>query len=264
MYVINKIEGETPLEALEQLRREKGIDASVPMTYAGRLDPMAEGLLLILVGDECKKKEEYLGLDKEYDVHVLLGVGSDTGDILGIVDSGIKELNNKFGNFTKEAFEELIKLKIIELIGKRVEKYPSFSSKPIKGKPLFMYAKEGSLASLDKDEIPQKEIEIHAIDFLGMEPIEQRELIETAIERIKKVKGDFRQKEIVESWKKLDHGLIKGDESGDFLIIKIHVKSSSGAYMRTLAQKLGESLDTTGIKALAWKIKRTKIGDFAL
>ena len=257
MYVINKLEGETPLEALESFRLEKGIDLLSPMTYAGRLDPMAEGLLLILFGDECKKKGQYLGLDKEYDLEVLLGVGSDTGDILGII-----------GKYDMRSFEfedislELIQEKINMLIGKRTEKYPAFSSKPMKGKPMFMHAKEGKLIDFNEDEIPQKEIEIYSIDFISKEIINQTKLVETAIKRIGKVKGDFRQKEIINFW----NNLLKNEDGYDmhlnqFSIIKLHVKSSSGAYMRTLAQKLGESLCT---KALAWKIKRTKIGEYAL
>ena len=54
MILVNKQIGETPLEALEKVRREHGFDANLPMTYAGRLDPMAEGLLIVLVGEECK------------------------------------------------------------------------------------------------------------------------------------------------------------------------------------------------------------------
>jgi tRNA U55 pseudouridine synthase TruB len=67
--VIHKHIGETPLEALERFRRmqiekETDLDSKrnwqiVPMTYAGRLDPMAEGELLILIGDECRNKEKY-------------------------------------------------------------------------------------------------------------------------------------------------------------------------------------------------------------
>ena len=58
-YFVHKRWGETPLEALERLRAEEGIAADVPMTYAGRLDPAAEGLLIILTGEECKNKDAY-------------------------------------------------------------------------------------------------------------------------------------------------------------------------------------------------------------
>ncbi len=56
--------GETPLECLERMRIKHNIGQNTPMTYAGRLDPMADGLLIVLVGEECKKKDTYLGLNK--------------------------------------------------------------------------------------------------------------------------------------------------------------------------------------------------------
>jgi tRNA U55 pseudouridine synthase TruB len=40
--------GETPLECLERFRVENSEYKDVPMTYAGRLDPMAEGVLIVL------------------------------------------------------------------------------------------------------------------------------------------------------------------------------------------------------------------------
>ncbi len=250
--------GQTPLEALELLRHEKEIDPSMPMTYAGRLDPMAEGLLLILIGDECKKKDQYLGLDKEYEIEVLLGMSSDTGDVLGKIKLEDKISDSRFENEgdVQKITEEIIQEKLKLLIGKRMEKYPAYSSKPVNGKPLFMHAKEEGLSDI---EMPEKEIEIYSIDFVGTCEISKDKLVETAIERITKVKGDFRQEEIVHAWKQLSSDDVA--VSGHFQIIKLKVNASSGAYMRTLAEKLGESL---GTQALAWGIKRTKIGDFTL
>ena len=83
MIVANKELGETPLECIERARIELGLDANMPMTYAGRLDPLASGKLLILMGEECKEKEKYLGYDKEYEIEVLFGIKTDTGDALG-------------------------------------------------------------------------------------------------------------------------------------------------------------------------------------
>lgn len=71
--VIYKNIGETPLEALERFRADHVEYKNEPMTYAGRLDPMASGKLIILIGEECKNKDEYLKLDKEYEVDILLG-----------------------------------------------------------------------------------------------------------------------------------------------------------------------------------------------
>jgi tRNA pseudouridine55 synthase len=242
-FLVNKHQGETPLEALERLRAEKAISKDVPMTYAGRLDPMAEGLLLILVGEECKKKEQYLGLDKEYEVEVLLGVGSDTGDVLGKLKGKIQKAKVKV---EKKKVEEVLK----SLIGKRKEKYPAFSSRPVKGKPLFVHTREGN----GDIEMPEKEIEIYSIELFDVREKSGDDLVKEAIERISKVKGDFRQKEIVDSWKAL-----KIPQT--FIIVKLKVRSSSGAYMRTLAERIGEKLDQP---AVAWSIKRSKMGDYSL
>ena len=52
--------GETPLEALEAFRARNKKYKNEKMTYAGRLDPMAEGVLIVLVGEEVHNKEKYL------------------------------------------------------------------------------------------------------------------------------------------------------------------------------------------------------------
>ena len=82
--VVEKKVGETPLHALEAFRAQHQELFEVPLTYAGRLDPMAEGKMLILIGEECKNQDAYRGLDKEYEIEVLLDAGSDTGDVLGV------------------------------------------------------------------------------------------------------------------------------------------------------------------------------------
>lgn len=68
--------GETPFAALSKWRKENPKYQDTPACYAGRLDPMAKGKLLILLGNECKKKDHYTGLDKEYEREVLFDVGT--------------------------------------------------------------------------------------------------------------------------------------------------------------------------------------------
>src|SRR3989338_1666703 len=122
---IYKKRGETPLEALELFRVEHPVLNNTPMTYAGRLDPLAEGELVILIGEECKNKEKYTDLDKEYEVEILFGFETDTGEILGIV--------------TKSVFDQhqvLVKNELESFVGKHSWKYPAYSSKTVNGKPL--------------------------------------------------------------------------------------------------------------------------------
>ena len=71
--------GETPLENLKKIKEEKKITNKC--CYAGRLDPMAHGLMIYLVDKECKKINNYLGLDKTYKFKRHFGINTDTYDI---------------------------------------------------------------------------------------------------------------------------------------------------------------------------------------
>ncbi len=243
---IYKNEGETPLEAILKFKKQNPKYKDLPMTYAGRLDPMAEGLLLVLVGEECKKKEEYLGLDKEYEVEVLFGVETDTYDILG----KISKVSKVHKVFKVESGE--IKNEIRNFVGKFTQEYPAFSSKTVDGEPVFALAKTGRLPK----EMPTKEVEIYDIKVGEMRKISSYKLLVDIEKRISRVNGDFRQKTIISKWRK-----ILEKEKSYFQILPIKVKCSSGTYMRSLAYNLGKKLNTS---ALAYKIKRTKVEKFNL
>ena len=62
IILLDKKEGETPLERLQKFRLKNRKYKSVKMTYAGRLDPMASGLLLVLAGEEVKNKQKYIDI----------------------------------------------------------------------------------------------------------------------------------------------------------------------------------------------------------
>ena len=64
-------------EKYPELKNEK-------MTYAGRLDPMAEGALIVLARNAIYEKERYLKMDKEYEGEILFGFETDTYDALGM------------------------------------------------------------------------------------------------------------------------------------------------------------------------------------
>ncbi|MDD5068296.1 MAG: hypothetical protein PHN89_01695, partial [Candidatus Pacebacteria bacterium] len=241
-----KEKGETPLECLERFRATRPELVKERMTYAGRLDPLAEGVLIALVGEECKKKEKYLGLDKEYEVDVLMGIETDTYDILGKVTNyqGLTLIKDD------ENFDELVKI----FVGKRTQSYPPYSSKTVGGKPLFALAKSGEL---DDIEIPTKEIEIYSIKLLEKYKISVGNFLAKISDDIARVKGDFRQKEILKLWQKTLSKLF----GQNFPVIKIAVACSSGTYMRSLAHEIGKK---TGTGALALNIVRTKVGNYCI
>lgn len=230
MYLTYKKLGETPLECLERVRLEYGKPNNVPMTYAGRLDPMAEGLLIILVGEDCKDKEKYLKMDKEYELEILFGVSTDSYDTLGLISE-----------YRKEGFDAI---DFTKYIGKFEQEYPRYSSKIIAMKEV-------------PDEMPTKEVEIFAIEQIGSRMISGQKIADTVIENVAKVTGDFRQEETIKKWREfaLNTNITK------FMLIKIKVSCSSGTYMRSLAYRIGKDIS---IPSLAYSIKRIRINGYKI
>lgn len=233
IHKINKKLGETPLEALERFRT-----SDEKLSYMGRLDPMAEGEILILSGEDNKNNEKYRKSDKEYLATFLLGVSSDSGDLLGL----IKDENSVFVD-TLSIEEAVEKLKSIES-----QKFPWFSAKTYKGKKLFDHFKEGNL-SIERS---IKNIQIKEVEILEISKISAKELKEYIFKTIPLVNGDFRQKEILNEWQKFFDK--KGENS--FETVKIRLKVSSGTYIRGLTEELEKSI---GIPVILMKLKRTKI-----
>lgn len=241
VFPMYKKRGETPLEALERFRAENIEYADVPLTYAGRLDPAAHGVLLVLAGEVCKEKEEYLKLPKEYRADILLGITTDTYDLLGVVD----EVR------TLEAFDPEILLDIPEKFeGMRVWEYPPFSSKTVDGIPLWKLAREGKLSEI---EIPEREMTFNSITCEEVRVVESMGVQKRVGELLTQISGDFRQQEIVESW--------SGIPARAFSVITLDIECESGTYIRSLAHKIGEEY---GMGALLFDLERTWVGEWTI
>lgn len=245
VILLNKKEGETPLEALSLFRSKHKGYKDVSMTYAGRLDPMASGLLLILAGEEIKLKDKYLLLSKEYEFEVLFGFATDTYDILGKVTNARQDLV-----ISKVELEKKIKENLKHFTGRFIQKYPMYSSKTVDGKALFEYGRSGEIVK-----VPEREVSVKSLKFLGLKKISSKVLLKNTEKRIRKVKGDFRQEETLKVWQ---NNLILNQEQ--FFIGSFKIKCGSGTYVRGIANSLGEKLD---IPTLAYSIKRTKIGKWS-
>ncbi len=251
--VIWKRVGETPLEATEAYRRAENMSPHIPLAYAGRLDPMAEGKLLVLMGDECKKLAEYAGLDKEYEFEVLFGVSSDTGDVLGLVGAyaPVKNLEVSFIRSAAKKFR-----------GENHFPYPNFSSKTVQGKPLHKWALENRLDEID---IPVRSSRVYAIRLLGVRTVSARELEQDIFKKIDTLSPvtdpdkawgtDFRREPILKKWREV----LSSAQGTVFSIARFRAAVSSGTYIRTIAEKIGQEL---GVPALAYAITRTKFGTY--
>lgn len=246
LLAIFKQSGETPLQRLERLRVESPEYRDTTLSYAGRLDPLASGVMLVLVGDEANKnREQYLGLPKEYEVEVLFGVTTDTYDVLGLATTEPVKYEN-------EIVEDLVNDVVRDVSNFNEMTYPPYSSKPVEGKSLFQWAREGRLGEIS---IPKQKGNITKIEILESRAVTSVHLFEQIISAIDSVKGDFRQEEIFNEWK------VFFDIAGarDFLVMKFRISCESGTYMRSFSNHLGELI---GTPALALTIHRTKVGEY--
>ncbi len=251
--VIQKPLGQTPLEAIQVWKRTHPQFAEVPATYAGRLDPMASGKLIVLFGEECKKRDEYTGCDKEYEIEVVLDIKTDTGDALGLADISTNKTVTTYA---------ALRAALSTLTGTHTLPYPPFSSKTVNGKPLFLYSLEGTLDSI---EIPTHDECIYSIHTLTQKTLSKEELGDRityilsqaplSLEPSKKLGADFRQDDVRSRWERE----FKQVPERDFSVLTLRVTCASGTYMRTLAERIGKELGTTGF---ALSITRTKIGRY--
>jgi Pseudouridine synthase len=215
------------------------------MTYAGRLDPMAEGVLIVLCGEKNKERDTYTSLDKDYEFEFVLGVETDTFDVLG------KITGTKGGTASIEDVEKVLS----KYRGRIVQKYPPFSSKVVNGEPMFALARSGKLAEAD---IPTHEVEVKSLELIGTTTQTVKDFSHWIKDALRRIEGDFRQTEILNMWE--DYlGALSPDQC--LTTFKMRVSSGSGFYVRQLVSDIGRDL---GVGAVTTAILRTRVGPFLL
>ncbi len=232
--------GETPFLAVSRFRDRHNILTIEKVAYAGRLDPLAEGVLLLIKGDDLKNFNNHLFYDKEYEATILFGFRTDTYDVMGLPTKGtvidIKEpsllLRDKEGDINMPL--------------------PPFSSYRIKGKPLFWWTREGRLSEVD---VPIKNYTIEKIDVVSLDLVNSDDLLSTIKDKIGGVQGDFRQKKIIEEWER-----VLAKEKVQYTTLRINVIVSSGFYVRGFANLIGEE---SGAGGTLLHLKRTVVGRYS-
>jgi len=234
MLLVDKKVGETPLELLDRVRLEKPELENKTLSYAGRLDPMAEGQMLILVGEkENRNRSEYLECDKEYTAIFLVGISTDTGDVLGLIN---KEQHTQIEEATLE--KQVSGLKKLD-----IQTYPWFSGKTVYGIKLFDHFKSGNTEITR----PSRKIIVKKARLASLSQISVEELKKNIFESISKIHGDFRQEDILKCW---DNFFQKN--TSKLHIFKIEFMVSSGTFIRGLCEEF--SFPTTLLR-----LNRTKI-----
>lgn len=120
--------------------------------HTGTLDPMATGVLVILIGKYTSLVEVITAYDKVYEAEVTLGTLTNTLDSTGEV---LKEENV---SFKKE--------QIIEALNKMTKTYeqtvPIYSAVKINGKKLYEYARNN-----EKIELPKRKVTIKSLELIS-------------------------------------------------------------------------------------------------
>lgn len=246
ILLLNKPVGISPLDAINEYKRIHPEYEEIKMGYAGRLDPMADGLILILLGVENKKRKEYERLSKTYEAEILFGLETDSYDVLGIITNA--------QSVQKKIIETELPDLLQSKIGVGIQEYPPYSSARINGKPLFYWARAGKL---NKIKTPTKEIEIYTILLQEISKHTKEKIEAQVFKKLDLVQGNFRQGEIKKKWKEY-FGTSSFEQ---FVIAKLTISCSSGTYIRSLAQEIGEKLECG---ATLFSLTRTGIGEYSL
>lgn len=132
MILFDKPPGWTSHDAAEAFRRM--LPKGTKVGHCGTLDPLATGLLILMVGPCTRFQARMQGLDKIYSGVIRLGVATDTGDIAGKV-TGTQEVPP----FNLEQLQDVLNAHT----GMLQMDAPVFSAVKHQGKPLYKYARQG-------------------------------------------------------------------------------------------------------------------------
>lgn len=154
LLLINKPEGLTSFGVVAKI---KWLLHTKRVGHTGTLDPMATGVLPILVGRDTVLCSHLLDADKEYVAGVKLGITTDTLDKTGKVLSKTKV------NLSKERLEEVLK----GFLGKQNQVPPMYSALKKDGVRLYDLAREGKEVEREAREIEIFELEL--LEFSGDE-----------------------------------------------------------------------------------------------
>lgn len=152
LALVKKPAGVTSHDVVSRARR---VFHTPSVGHCGTLDPMATGLLILLVGEATKISQFILEGDKSYRVSLVFGKETDTLDITGQV------LNTS----DKRVSADEIASSAQKLSGSFLWPVPRYSAKKMDGKKLYEYAREG--ISVD---IPTKDMKFWDVRCLLVDP----------------------------------------------------------------------------------------------
>jgi tRNA pseudouridine55 synthase len=152
ILLINKKKGEISHDVIRKIR---GVFRKTKVGHLGTLDPMATGLLPVMIG-RANRLHIYLSASKKkYRAAVFLGQNMDTYDAEGTPTSELVE-----AKFAGSAIEKVSS----RFVGQIEQMPPLYSAIKLKGKPLYKYARNG-----ETPEVKARKVEIFSINIISID-----------------------------------------------------------------------------------------------
>jgi tRNA pseudouridine55 synthase len=162
IILIDKPQGWTSFDAVNKVRRAiqySDLNATgkkrFPVGHTGTLDPMATGLLVLLLGKYTKKAPGLTKLDKTYEVSMRLGVVSTTGD-----EEGEKTVVSDVEPTLDEVQQALR-----QFVGDIMQTPPAFSAIKINGQRAYKLARAGKAPELEARPVHIERIELTSYEY---------------------------------------------------------------------------------------------------
>ena len=139
ILLIDKPQEWTSHDVVAKLR---GILHTRRIGHAGTLDPLATGLLVILVGNACKASQYLMSQNKAYSGTMRLGIVTNSQD----ADGEVVEQNPVPEDLSREKIATAMR----EALGDQYQIPPMFSAIKINGQPLYKAARKGQEVEREK------------------------------------------------------------------------------------------------------------------
>lgn len=146
ILLVDKPTGWTSFDVVNKIRRlieTSGLNTTnkkrFPVGHTGTLDPLATGLLVLMLGTYTKKVPEYTKLDKTYEVTMRLGQTSTTGD----------EEGEKTDVSNRAPTEDEIRAALAHFEGDITQTPPAFSAVKVNGERAYKLARKGEAPKLE-------------------------------------------------------------------------------------------------------------------
>lgn len=149
LILVNKPIGITSFKLVHIIKKKLKVKK---VGHCGTLDPLASGLMIVLVGKYTKLQDKFMKQDKFYYATIKLGIKTDSGDLDGNIIS-----QSDYSHVTKESIKQACN----NFIGKIQQIPPMYSALKVNGQKLYELARKGITI-----ERKPREITIYNIDLI--------------------------------------------------------------------------------------------------